>query len=183
MLLRIGLLWATVGLSMPLQLSRRMMEQGDPSEVSNPLEDPLATTEEPSSAQGNLADNVKLLAPMEQRDMVQKYKGKLSEISRAEAEVAAALPHARYYGTLPAYTRIKNMAMVALQKKRRELDDLLHQGTRQYYSATFAGPGGVKDAILTTAVGKRLGPDLATVVAQLVPPPDPQVAFFTSFLF
>ena len=69
-------------------------------------------------------------------------------------------------------------AEAALQRKRRELDDLLRQGTQQYYSAAFAGPERVKDAILTTSVGKRWGPDVATELALMVPAPDPQVTFF-----
>merc|ERR1719383_706945 len=65
-------------------------------------------------------------------------------------------------------------AEAALQRKRRELDDLLRQGTQQYYSAAYAGPERVKSAILKTAVGKRWGAGVAGVVAQMVPAPDPQ---------
>jgi len=191
MLPKKGLLLATVGVGMPLQSSRRMMEQGNLAEVVNPLEDTLATTEDPNMGQGNYAEGAKLLAPMEGREMVQKYKGKLSEINHQEdtlrtlrltAEKWSRILDPKDFSLLTDVSFVwlfdiqerKRKAEAALQRKRRELDDLLRQGTQQYYSAAFAGPERVKDAILKTAVGKRWGPHVATELALMVPAPDPE---------
>ena len=195
MLPKKGLLLATVGVGMPLQSPRRMMEHGNLAEVVNPLEDTLATTEDPNMGQGNYAEGAKLLAPMEGREMVQKYKGKLSEINHQEDALRTLRSTVEKWSTIfddhDDHSHLTDMALwlfdiqkrkrkaeAALQRKRRELDDLWRHGTQQYYSAAFAGPERVKDAILTTAVGKRWGPHVATELALMVPAPDPQVTFF-----
>ena len=188
---RMGLLWATVVLSMPHPLSRRMMELGTIPEESNPLEDTLATTEELNVGQGNLAEGPELLATKQGRDIVQKYKKKLGEINRLAAKLgtrmtpAPRIPAARIIPPLlpEVVTEERKVerktVQDALRKKSRELDDLLCVDTLLFfYDAAFAGPERVRDAILASAVGKRWGRDLATVVAQLVPAPGPQVAFF-----
>merc|ERR550534_585893 len=79
---------------------------------------------------------------------------------------------------LVRWPKRKRNAEAALQRKRRELDDLWRQGTQLYYSAAFAGPERVKDAILTTAKAEVLGPDVPAVVAQMVPAPDQQNAAY-----
>jgi len=188
MLPRKGLLLATVGVGMPLQ--------SPPAEVVNPLEDTLATTEEPNMGQGNYAEGAKLLAPMEGCEMVQKYKGKLSEINHQEDTLRTLRSTAEKWWTIlddhDDHSNLTDMAFgwlfdiqerkrkaeAALQRKRRELDDLFRQGTQQYYSAAFAGPERVKDAILTTAVGKRWGPHVATELALMVPAPEPQISAY-----
>ena len=185
---RMGLLWATVVLSMPHPLSRRMMELGTIPEESNPLEDTLATTEELNVGQGNLAEGPELLATKQGRDIVQKYKKKLGEINRLAAKLSTRMIPVPRTMMSPAFQSEvvteerkveRNTVRDALRKKIRELDDLLYVDTLLFfYDAAFAGPERVRDAILASAVGKRWGRKLATVVAQLVPAPGPQVAFF-----
>merc|ERR1719494_1570047 len=177
---RIGLLWATVGASMPLQPPRRMMDQGNLAEESHPVDGSLATAEESNMGQGNLPEEVGLVSTVEGSDMVQKYKEKLREIYRLKdfLRTARVVVDSRVENFVERRFLRGRALEAALRRKRRELDNLLHQGTQQYYSAAFAGPERVKDAILTTAMAEPWRPDVAAVVAQMVPAPDRQHAAY-----
>merc|ERR1719383_1417170 len=81
---------------------------------------------------------------------------------------------AQFVSRIREYRERKVNSQAAIQRKRRELDDLLRQGTQQYYFAAFGGTERMKDAILTSEVGKRWGPHVATELAQMVPAPESQ---------
>ena len=145
MLLRMGLLLATIGVSMILPSPHRLMDQ----------DNPWPTTE---------------------------YKQKCAEILNVKNM------HTRVVLSLSlGYVQLHLPTSAVLRRKERELDALWRRGTQQYYFAAFAGREQVQNAILASSVGKRWGRDVSKIFAQLVPAPDPQVAFFkiqvcTSFL-
>ena len=144
MLPRMGLLLATIRVSMPLPSPRRLMDH----------DNPLATAE---------------------------YKKKCVEI-RSLKNVQREILSLSLDDV-----RLHLVTFAVLRRKERELDALWRRGTQQYYSAAFAGREQVQNAILASSVGKRWGRDVSKIFAQLVPAPDPQVAFFkiqvcTSFL-
>jgi len=102
-------------------------------------------------------------------NMQQQYKETLGEIKREKT--------LRKLMWLSETLKFQS-SEARLRRKRQKLDALWHQGTRLHYSAAFAGPDQVKDAILTTVEGKRLGPNVAETAAQMVPAPDRQDSWY-----